>query len=110
MTLGSLSDIGTLWFEVAVVTGIFAVGNILLGHFEEQTPKWRRVLKIALVVAVVTALSALLGRAWGFGFLAIMLAAALYVHAVWLPGKGVDGWTGEPRERLDELRGRKRDN
>ena len=26
------------WFEVALVATIFAVGNILFGHFEERTP------------------------------------------------------------------------
>ncbi len=108
--MSKLSNIDTLWFEVAVVTGIFAFGNIFFGHFEERTPKWRRALKVAIFVAVVTGLSALLGRAWGFGFLGVMLAAALYVHAVWLPRNGVNGWTGEPRERLDELRGLRRRN
>ncbi|MBX9853357.1 MAG: hypothetical protein K2X86_16550 [Cytophagaceae bacterium] len=32
----------TLWFEIAIVSIIFAIGNILMGHFEDQTPKIRR--------------------------------------------------------------------
>ena len=56
----------SLWFEVAVVTGIFAFGGIFFGHFEERTSRWRRVLKLLLFVAVVAGLSAFLGRAWAF--------------------------------------------
>ena len=37
-----------LWIDVAVMASLFAVGNILFGHFEERTPKWRRVLKFFL--------------------------------------------------------------
>jgi hypothetical protein len=95
----------TLWFEVAVVTSIFALGNIFFGHFEECTPKWKRALKMVLFTAVVIALSAFLGRGWAFGFLGLTLLFALYVHAVWLPSKGINGWTGEPRDKYYELRG-----
>ena len=42
----------TVWFDVAIVMGIFAVGNILFGHFEEHKPKSRCVLKVALVAGV----------------------------------------------------------
>ena len=31
-----------IWIDVAVMASMFAVGNILFGHFEERTPKWRR--------------------------------------------------------------------
>ena len=37
----------TLWFEVAVISTIFALGHILLGHFVERTPKWQKVAKLA---------------------------------------------------------------
>ena len=30
---------GSLWFEIAIVSIIFALGNITMGHFEERTPK-----------------------------------------------------------------------
>ena len=56
----------SLWFEVAVVSSIFAFGSIFFGHFEERTPRWRKVLKLLLFIAVVTALSAFLGRTWAF--------------------------------------------
>jgi hypothetical protein len=30
-----------LWVDVAAMASLFAIGNILFGHFEERTPKWR---------------------------------------------------------------------
>ena len=30
-----------LWIDAAVMATMFALGNILFGHFEERTPKWR---------------------------------------------------------------------
>ena len=38
---------------VAITAFIFAVGNILFGHLEERTPKWRRVAKVVLVLGGV---------------------------------------------------------
>ena len=40
------------WFEVAIVATLFAIGNILFGHFEAQTPKWRRILKVLLILGL----------------------------------------------------------
>ncbi len=98
-------DIGSRWFDVAVVLWIFAFGNILFGHFEEHRPKWRRLAKVVLVLGVFLVLMEFAGRAWAYAFLAIPLLAALYVHAIWLPRKGVNGLTGEPRARYYEVIG-----
>lgn len=93
----------TLWFDAAIVLGLFAVGSILFGHFEEHKPKWRRVLKLVVVLGIVLTVSATAGRAWAFGLLAIPVLGAAYVHLRWLPAHGVNGWTGEPKERYLEL-------
>lgn len=93
----------TLWFEVALVMTIFAVGNILFGHFEEHKPKWQRLLKVMHVTAVFVAISAFFGRAWAFGFLAVPLLGAAVIHLWWLPKHGINGWTAEPREKYYEL-------
>ena len=50
------------WFEVAIVTRFFAIGNMLLGHYEAETPKWRRVLKVVSVLALTAAMSTQFGR------------------------------------------------
>jgi hypothetical protein len=93
----------TLWFDVAMVMTIFAVGNVLFGRFEEHRPRGWRLLKQVDFLALVLGLSATLGRAWAYGVLALPLAAAAYVHGVWLPRHGVSGWTAEPRDRYLEL-------
>ena len=70
----------TLWFEVAIVTTIIAVGSILLGHFEAGLPRWRRLLKAAAAVVVVVVVSATVGRAWAFGLLGLNLVTVSYTH------------------------------
>ena len=99
----------SLWVETAVVLGIFAVGNILFGHFEQHRSPVRRLAKVALVLGITLGLSSTLGRVWGLGWLLLPLAAAAYIHLRWLPQRGVNGWTGEPRDRylalVDHRRG-----
>ena len=93
----------TLWMDVALVMSIFAVGNVLFGRFEEHKSRARRLLKVALVLALTLTLSATMGRAWAYGVLVLPLLAAAWVHLVWLPRHGINGWTAEPRERYLEL-------
>ena len=100
--------IDTLWFDIALVMTIFAVGSILFGHFEEHKPQWRRILKVLIVLGVVLTLSATVGRAWAFGVLALPLLGAAYVHLRWLPKHGINGWTGEPKAKYYELIGHKK--
>ncbi|HEX9164515.1 MAG TPA: hypothetical protein VF862_01290 [Gemmatimonadales bacterium] len=89
----------TPWFDCFLITAIFAVGSICFGRFEEHRPRPRRLLKLALVTAAFVALSQAAGRGIALALLAVPLAGAAYVHLVWLPGHGVNGWTAEPRDR-----------
>ena len=95
-----------MWFEVAMVMAVFAFGNIFFGHFEEKTPKWRRALKVLVFVGFIVAVSAALGRAWAMG---VLVGAAVIpfvvIHGWWLPKHGINGWTGEPKEKYYQLRG-----
>jgi hypothetical protein len=93
----------TLWFDVAIVMSIFAFGSVLFGRFEEHKPRGRRVLKVLIVLAVTVGLSATAGRLWAYGVLAVPLIAAAYVHLVWLPKRGINGWTAEPRDKYLEM-------
>lgn len=95
----------SLWFEIALVSIIFALGNILLGHFEERTPKIRRVAKYLLTMAVVCGISAAFGRTAALVVLALAFVPVLYIHGYWLPKKkGINGWTGEPKSRYYDFR------
>ena len=94
-----------MWMEVAIVATIFAVGNIVFGHWEEHTLKWRRLLKFVLILGLTLAISAGLGRVWAWIFLGFLGMAVVVVHAWWLPRQGINGWTAEPKEKYYALRG-----
>jgi hypothetical protein len=95
-----------MWMAVAITAIIFAIGNILFGHFEEKTPKLRRVTKVVLVLGMVAALLARFGPTWGLFPIALMLVAFVVFHLWWLPHHyGIDGLTAEPKEKYYELRG-----
>ena len=95
----------SLWFEIAVVSIIYALGNILFGHFEERTAKWRRVGKYILTVVIITALSVYCGRIVAMSVLGFFSLPFLYVHGYYLPKKkGINGLTGEPKSRYYDFR------
>src|SRR3954454_2397915 len=95
----------SLWFEIAIVSIIFAVGNIVMGHFEEQTPKIRRVGKYFLVLLIVCAISVVFGRLISMTVLGLFFLPMLYVHLYYLPRKkGINGWTGEPKSKYYDFR------
>jgi hypothetical protein len=96
-------NLDTPWFDVAVVMSIFACGNILFGHFEQHRPKWKRLLKVIIVLMLVLGVTSTAGRAWGYGVLVVPLIAVIYVHEVWLPRHGINGWTAEPYDKYLEL-------
>ena len=98
-------DTNTVWFDVALITTIFAVGSIFFGHFETRTPKWRKVVKLVAFSAVAVLLSSTVGRVWVFVMLGVLTCAVLYVHAVLLPRHGINGLTGEPKEKYYSFRG-----
>jgi hypothetical protein len=96
----------SLWFEIAIISFVFALGNITMGHFEERTPKFRRVGKYILVMIVFCLMSVWLGRTIALIALFISFLPILYVHGWYLPKKrGINGWTGEPKGRYYEFRG-----
>jgi hypothetical protein len=95
----------SLWFEIAIVSIIYALGNILMGQFEEQTPKIRRVAKYVLTLIVVCGISMLFGRTVAMVLLLLFIIPLIYVHGYFLPKKkGINGWTGEPKSKYYEFR------
>jgi hypothetical protein len=69
-----------MWMTVAITAIIFAIGNILFGHINERTPKWKLVTKVVLVLAFVRVISAAAGLVWGLAPIALMLVVAAVVH------------------------------
>ncbi len=95
----------SLWFEVSVVSVTIALGHILLGHFEERSPRGRKLLKFLFALALVLGLSVWFGRAVALTVYGLLFLPVLYIHLVALPRKGINGWTGKPRDKYYELRG-----
>ncbi len=98
-------DTTTLWFDVFIFTGFMLLGHILFGHFEERTPRWRKLVKALGIIVIFTSLSALWGRWISFSILGISLIPVAIIHGVLLPRKGINGWTGEPKALYYEFRG-----
>ncbi len=95
----------SLWFEIAIVSIIYALGKMIMGHFEEQTPKIRRVGKYLLTLLIVCGILVLFGRTVSMIVLASFIIPLIYVCAYYLPKKkGINGWTGEPKSKYYEFR------
>lgn len=96
----------SLWFEIAIVSIIYAVGNMTFGHFEEQTPKVRRVGKYILTLIIIILISLYFGRTASMIFLSSFILPIIYIHGYYLPKKkGINGWTGEPKASYYDFRG-----
>jgi len=94
----------SIWLEIAVVSITIALGHIFLGHFEERTPRSRKFVKYLLSLVLVIVISMSFGRAVAFTIYALLFIPVLYIHLVFLPRKGINGWTGEPKSRYYEHR------
>lgn len=101
----NIQETDTLWLEIALVSFVFALGNILLGHFEEKTPKVKRVSKFIVTLCIVCLISYYFGRIAALVLLAVSFVPVFIIHLWWLPKKGINGWTAEPKERYYRLRG-----
>jgi hypothetical protein len=95
----------TIWFEITIVSFVFLLGNIFLGHFEERSPKWRKLLKYIVTVIIIVSISTFAGRTYALVLLGLSLVPVFYVHGILLPKKGINGWTGEPKSKYYEFRG-----
>jgi hypothetical protein len=95
----------SLWLEVALVSSLFALGQIFFADFETRTPKWKKVVKFIFFTALARVISVTFGRIWFFALFAFLLGAVALIHAWWLPKNGINGWTAEPKDKYYALRG-----
>jgi hypothetical protein len=100
--------VNTLWFEIAIITSIFAFGQLFFAAFAEESSKGSRFVKMIAFTGLAPIISAVFGRMWFFAVLGSFLCFFLYIHAWYLPKNGVNGFTGEPKEIYDALRRRRR--
>jgi hypothetical protein len=90
-------------FEIAVTSSLLLLWSVLLGHFEAHVPRWRILTRCVLTIAVAALIGRYAGRDWFWFFIVAAHLPAAYVHLWWLPRRGVNGWTGEPRELYESL-------
>ena len=98
-----------MWFEVAIVALLLLVGQVFFARFEPEMPRWRMLLRHAFGIVLFVSVSYFFGSFWFYVSIAATLVYVLIIHAWWLPKNGVNGWTGEPKEKYYELRGWKRE-
>lgn len=95
----------SLWFDIVIISNFFLLGHILLGHFEERSPKWRKILKYIVITTIFISISIFFGRTVALVVLGLSIIPVIYIHAVLLPKKGINGWTGEPKSKYYDFRG-----
>jgi len=89
-----------------VLTAAFlALGNIAFWRFDPRQPLWRRMLKLMVALAITATALHYFGWTGVLIWFAALLVPLIYIHAIWLPRHGVNGWTAEPREKYYQLRG-----
>ena len=81
------------------------LGNIVFWRFDPRQPWWRRLLKVVVALAVTALLSHYFGWTGVLMWFGALLVPLVYIHAIWLPRHGINGWTAEPREKYHQLRG-----
>ena len=91
------------WFDVAAFTTLWAVLVVAFGRFEQHKPAWRRLSKMAILLVLLLVLIENAGRPVAYGVLGLMLLAGASFHFAVLSKLGINGWTGEPRDRLEAL-------
>lgn len=90
------------WLFSAVVA---VAGFALLGHFEEGTPKWRRLSKWAAYVGASALIGRKAGRPWTLAFVLGWPALGASFHVWWCRRHGINLLTAEPKDKYYELRG-----
>ena len=93
----------TRWFDVATFSTLWVVLVLVFGHFEQHKPAWRRFTKFAVLLVLLLALVETAGRLVAYGLLGLLLAAGASLHFAVLSRRGINGWTGEPRDRFEAL-------
>jgi hypothetical protein len=91
--------------DVAAIAVLLTLGNVMFRHFEPRRLLWRRLLKIFAILIITALISNYFGRIGVLIAFGIAAIPVIYVHAIWLSRHGVNGWTGEPREKYYALRG-----
>ena len=90
---------------MGAAAALLLVGNIAFRRFDPHLPWWKRAAKTALALAATALVSHYFGHRGALLLFAAVLAPLIYIHGIWLPRHGVNGWTAEPKDKYYALRG-----
>ena len=90
--------------ELGVLLALVVFGTALFGVFEVETPKWRRVLKWAVVTGGTVALYFAIGHV-ALVILMGLSAGAVVYHGWWCRCHGIHPIHATPRREYYRLRG-----
>ena len=91
------------WFDVAAFSTLWVVLVLVFGHFEQHKPAWRRLTKFAVLLVLFLVLAEAAGRFVAYAVLGLLLVAGASLHFAVLSKRGINGWTGEPRDSFEAL-------
>ena len=97
--------------EILIVLTISSLAYfVVFNKFEKHVPMKRRIVKLVTVVGVLSIIGILFSRYAFWGMIALMTIGQVYVHGVYFPKHGVNGWTAEPYDKYLELTERMKGN
>ena len=91
------------WFDIAAFSTLWVVLTVVFGRFEQHKPAWRRLSKWAVFLVLLVGLIETAGRPVAYGVLGLLIIVGASFHFALLSKLGINGWTGEPRDRFDAL-------
>ena len=91
------------WFDIAAFSTLWVVLMVVFGRFNQHKPAWQRLSKCAVLLVLLLVLVETAGRLVAYGVLGLLLMAGASFHFAVLSKHGINGWTGEPRDRFEAL-------
>jgi hypothetical protein len=88
--------------DLLIVSVAMNVLIVLFGHFEVYTPKWRRIVKVAVLMGGTAGFSTFVGH-WSLLFLTAMMGGGGWYHTWWCRKNDIHPLTAEPRDRYERL-------
>lgn len=97
--------------EILIVLTIASLAYfVVFNKFEKHVPMKRRIVKLVTVVGVLSLIGIVFSRYAFWGMIGLMTIGQIYVHGVYFPKHGVNGWTAEPYDKYLELTERMKGN
>lgn len=89
--------------EILIVLTIASLAYfVVFNKFEKHVQMQRRITKLVILVGVLAILGITFGRFAFWGVIALMTIGQVYLHGVYFPKHGVNGWTAEPYDKYLE--------